>query len=392
MKQYLKSIASLTIICAVIAVLLAAVNSITEPIIAKNEAAAANEALLVVMPDGENFEAVDLTAYELPATIVEAYHETVTNGYVFQMETAGYSSGFVIMCGVNAEGTVTGAVCLSSGETLGYEKTYGDELLGATLETVETVDTIGGATKTTGAYRGAVKDALSAFVILNGGSVDFRSEEEILADQLNEVLPAAEGAFTDLFIAEELEGVDTIYAADNGSGYVYVSGETYVAVDANGAVISDVDAATKENIEAQAQIMMASTMEEIDLSGYADVPKQVAAAYLTASGNYVFDLQASGFGINGEEWYKPSGEHIEIKVAATADGKIISCKTMYQAETDGVGSVCEEAWFYTQFIGRDAENYNQIDAISGATLTTNGYKTAVSKVFVMIDMLKGDAE
>lgn len=390
MKQYLKSVMALTLICAVTAVLLAVVNSVTAPIIEEHEAAAANEALLVVMPDGKDFETVDLSTYELPATIVEAYHETNTNGYVFKMETAGYSSGFSIMCGVNAEGIVTGAVCLGSSETLGYEKTYGEQLGGVTLETVETVDTIAGATKTTAAYRGAVKDALSAFIIVNGGSVDFRSEEEILADQLNELLPAAEGAFTDMFIAEQLEGVDTIYAADNGSGYVYVSGETYVAVDASGAVISEVDAAIKANIEAQAQIMLSSSMEELDLSGY-EVPKQVVAVYQTASGNYVFDLEAAGFGINGDEWYKPSGEYIQIKVSATPEGQIISCKTMYQSESEGIGSVCEEADFYTQFNGRDVNNYKDIDAISGATLTTNGYKTAISKVFDMIAMLKGEA-
>ena len=83
MKQYLKSVVALTLICAVTAVLLAVVNSVTAPIIAEQESAAANEALLVVMPDGKDFETVDLTAYELPATIVEAYHETNTNGYVF---------------------------------------------------------------------------------------------------------------------------------------------------------------------------------------------------------------------------------------------------------------------------------------------------------------------
>ena len=392
MKQYIKSVAALTVICAVTAVLLAVVNSITGPIIQEQEAAAANEALLVVMPEGEQFETVDLTAYELPATITEAYHETVTNGYVFKMETSGYSSGFVIMCGVNADGAVTGAVCLGSSETLGYEKTYGDQLTGATLESVETIDTVAGATKTTTAYRGAVKDALSAFVILNGGSVDFRSEEEILADQLSELLPQAEGAFTDLFITEQLEGVDAIYAADNGCGYVFVSGETYVAVDASGNVTSDVDAAVKANIEAQAQIILNSSMEEIDISGYADMPKQVVAVYQTTSGNYVFDLQAAGFGINGDKYYNPSGEYIEIRVSATPDGKIISCKTMYQAESDGIGSACEEASFYTQFNGRDINNYKDIDAIGGATLTTNGYKTAVSKVFEAIAMLKGDAE
>ena len=32
----------------------------------------------------------------------------------------------VIMCGVSKDGVVTGALCLSSNETLGKEKTYGE--------------------------------------------------------------------------------------------------------------------------------------------------------------------------------------------------------------------------------------------------------------------------
>ena len=39
----------------------------------------------------------------------------------------------------------------------------------------------------------------------------------------------------------------------------------------------------------------------------------------------------------------------------------------------------------------DENTYKDIDAISGATYTTNGYKTAISKVFEVIAMLKGDA-
>ena len=42
------------------------------------------------------------------------------------------------------------------------------------------------------------------------------------------------------------------------------------------------------------------------------------------------------------------------------------------------------------FNGKEEANYREIDAISGATLTTNGYKTAVSKVFEAIKILKGD--
>ena len=67
-----KSIVVLTAICAVISLLLAGTNALTAPIIEKNQAAAANEALLVVMPDGTGFEKMDLSSYELPATVTEA--------------------------------------------------------------------------------------------------------------------------------------------------------------------------------------------------------------------------------------------------------------------------------------------------------------------------------
>ena len=54
---------------------------------------------------------------------------------------------------------------------------------------VEAVDTISGATKTTAAYKNAMKDALNAAIILGGGEVDIRTEEEILNDNLSAALP-----------------------------------------------------------------------------------------------------------------------------------------------------------------------------------------------------------
>ncbi len=161
LKKYIKSTCVLVCICAVVAIMMAITNAITAPLIEENEKAAANEALLLVMPNGQNFERMDIGSYALPATVKEVYKE-VGGGYVFKLNTTGYSSGFVIMCGVNADGTVSGALCLSSTETLGYEKTYGNAFLGKDIVSLDTVDTVSGATKTTGAYRSAVMDALTA--------------------------------------------------------------------------------------------------------------------------------------------------------------------------------------------------------------------------------------
>jgi carbohydrate-binding DOMON domain-containing protein len=97
------------------------------------------------MPDGGDFTAADLSQYTLPATVVEAY--TASNGgAVVKLKTAGYGPDMIIMCGVDANGVVTGAVCLSSNETLGVEKTYGDTLKGATIDTIDGIATVSGAT------------------------------------------------------------------------------------------------------------------------------------------------------------------------------------------------------------------------------------------------------
>ena len=390
MKNYIKSVGALTVICAVIAILLALTNSITAPIIEKNASAAANDALLIVLPDGEEFTSVDLSAYELPATVTEAFTEK-NGGVVVKLTTSGYGSDMVIMVGIDGSGTVTGATCLSSNETLGYEKTYGENTVGATVDTVDGIDVIAGATKTTAAYKGAVKDALNTAVILGGGSVDVRTEEEILADNLNGALPEGEGEFESVFVAEAIdESITSVYKAVNGKGYVFVVGEAFVGTDAEGNVITDVDDTVKAAVSSSVTAIINSDITELDISGY-EMPKQIEKAYKTASGNYVFDLKASGFGINGDEYYNPSGEYIKIKISVTEDGKIIACQTVSQKETDGIGSACEDVSFYSQFNGKTEADYGDIDAISGATITTNGYKTAVSKVFEAIKILKGEA-
>ena len=386
-----KSIVVLTAICGVISLLLAATNALTAPIIEKNQAAAANEALLVVMPEGTGFEKMDLSAYELPSTVTEAYKEA-SGGHVVKLTTTGYGSGFVIMCGVNADGTVSGAVCLSSNETLGYEKTFGENFTGKSGEGVDAVDTISGATKTTAAYRNAVKDAVNTATILSGGSVDIRSEEEILADNLSVALPAGEGKFTKLFLTEVIDGIDAVYTADNGKGAVCVIGEQFIGVDETGAVVSGADGDVAANVSAQMAVLNASTETEIDLSAYNDLPSALVSATKTATGNYVLNVKGAGYGINGGDDYHPaSGEYIYIKVSMTKDGKIIDCLTVSQAETPNIGDACANEAFYGQFVGKTEADYEAVDGISGATLTTNGYKKAILRAFEAVNILEGGA-
>ena len=79
-------------------------------------------------------------------------------------------------------------------------------------------------------------------------------------------------------------------------------------------------------------------------------------------------------------------------IAVLQDGKIIDCLTVSQKETDGIGSVCADESFYGQFVGKTEETYEQIDAISGATMTTNGYKKAILRAFEAVKILEGGAQ
>ena len=382
MKKSVTSTLVLFAICAVMAILLALTNSITAPIIKQNQEAAANEALLEVMPNGESFEKMDLSSYELPATVTEVYKEA-KGGYVVTLTTTGYGSGFVIMCGVSADGTVTGTVCLASTETLGHEKTFGANFVGKDAAGVDATDTISGATKTTQAYKNAVKDALNTAIILGGGSVDLRDPAQILNDNLSAALPAGEGKFTKLFIAEVIEGIDAVYTADNGKGYVFVIGEEFIPVDESGNTANT-------TVKTAYDILVASTAEDIDLAPYADTLKYITSAKKTASGNFIFEVKGPGYGIKGGDEYHPaSGEYIIVRLSMTPEGKIIDTLTVSQEESKGIGDACADEKFYGQFDGKTESDYKDIDAISGATLTTNGYLKAIERAFEALNTLKG---
>lgn len=391
MKAQAKSVLVLTCICLVTSLLLALTNSLTAPIIEESKKAQANAALLVVMPEGKGFEAVDLGAYTLPATVKTAYKEA-GGGYVFELVVSGYGAGMNIMCGVNAEGIVTGAVCLSSNETLGHEKTYGDNFKGKDAEGVGKLDTISGATKTTAAYKQAVTDALNSAIILGGGSVDIRTEQEILRDNLTSALPAGEGKFTRLFVTELLDGVSAVYAAEGGQGKVLVMGETFVGIDADGKAVGEADAELKAKAEAEAAKLGDKAPVDVDLSAFTDLPRNLISVKKTESGNYIIETKGAGYGIKGGDDYHPaSGEYIYIKVCISTEGKIIDIITTKQAETEGIGDVCATEKFYSQFVSKDESNYTDTDAISGATYTTDGYRAAVRDAFAAYKIVKGGA-
>ena len=386
MIKHVKNVSVLVAICLIVSVLLSVTNYFTAPIIKANDDKKANEALFQVLPEGGSFELIDLSAYTLPATVVEAYRASA-GGYAIKLSTAGYASGLVIMCGITPAGTVSGAVCLGSNETWGLEKTFGEKLVGADATSV--VDVEAGATsKTINGYRAAVKDALNAAKIFGGETVEIRTEEEIFRDNLKEALPAANGEFDKTFFTEAIVGVDAIYTAKNGAGAVYVIGEKMIVADTKGIATGDCTAEEAALILAAYQTLAASTTTDVDLAAYTGISSAVTSVKKTTGGSYVITVKASGYSMANP--YAPAEQKhpIVIQVSVTADGVIIDTLTLSQNESANYGAACAEEGFYGQFDGKTEESYGEIDAIVGATVTTNAYKTAILNAFKAVKIIE----
>ena len=168
-------------------------------------------------------------------------------------------------------------------------------------------------------------------------------------------------------------------------------GEQFIGVKADGTVVTEGVENAALFTDAVSKITSTS-LKDIDLSKYPDLQNTVVSAKKTASGNYILETKGAGYGIKGGDEYHPaSNEYIIVRVAITPDYKIIDCITVSQAETKGLGDACADEKFYGQFVGKSEQNYTEIDAISGATLTTNGYKQAIERAFAAIKVLNGGA-
>lgn len=86
------------------------------------------------------------------------------------------------------------------------------------------------------------------------------------------------------------------------------------------------------------------------------------------------------------------GGDLQIAIGITKDGKLTGFDVVSNSETAGLGSKCTEDEFKSQFAGKAASTIeytktgatedNQIDAISGATITTNAVTEAVNAAII----------
>ena len=398
-------------ISIIVALLLSVVNMITAPRIEANLNRAADDALIEVLPEGKNFKEITLTD-EYPTEVTKGW--TADGGFVFQMNVTGKAENLIIMCGIDSDGKIVETKVVESGETASYvSKLFPDvegdngKYSGMNLDGFSEY-IVAGVTMSSAAYARAVKAALQAAAIAAGGEVDIRTPEQIHQDNCNLALGTSEKTFKRWFATEILVGVQNIYVCD--AGIVMVAGDRYIGVNASGNIVNSVSAegtvsaptdAEKATVNAAYSLYTTTKLTEIEKP--AGAKKSVLKVYVTDTGNYVFDMRGSGNGINGDEWSHPSGDYIYLTVAISPDGKIIDVVTTKQTESEGYGDVCETDAYTEQFKGATAGDIvitpehgsvgsTDLGIISGATITSNGYQTALKNAFAAFELLtaKGD--
>ena len=107
--------ATLLLITAVVAALLAGVNAITKPEIDRLTAEKTQKAIAAVLPGGYDNEITDYT--DATGLVSKVY--AGANGYAFEVTPGGFDNTITMMVGVDNEGKVLGISIVSHTETAG---------------------------------------------------------------------------------------------------------------------------------------------------------------------------------------------------------------------------------------------------------------------------------
>ena len=165
-NEIIKPVLVLVCICLVVTALLAYINSVTSPIIAKAEQEKTEQAMSEVLADADGFEKLEIE--NLPDRVTEVYTANNGSGYVFMLTTKGYGGDMKLICGMKSDGTIEQCKTLSHAETSGLgsktaEDPYRNQYCGKNADTLSEVDAITGATISSTAYKNAIEDAFKAF-------------------------------------------------------------------------------------------------------------------------------------------------------------------------------------------------------------------------------------
>jgi electron transport complex protein RnfG len=85
---------------------------------------------------------------------------------------------------------------------------------------------------------------------------------------------------------------------------------------------------------------------------------------------------------------KGYGGDMKLVCGVKSDGTIEACKTLSHSETSGLGSKTAEDPYKSQYTGKNADTLNEVDSISGATISSTAYINGIKDAMSAFEMIK----
>lgn len=171
----------LTMVALVCGLMIGGMNAITAPIIKRNLEEAERKAYQEVLPQGQQFEAIDLKDVTgVPATVTGAVvgKDASNNvvGYIYTANGSNQHGSITIVISVDANGKILGASILSINQTKGIEDTKNNlqSFVGVQIgSTTPAGDIVSGVTNSLNTVKGLLVDISTAHGLLADAPADF---------------------------------------------------------------------------------------------------------------------------------------------------------------------------------------------------------------------------
>jgi electron transport complex protein RnfG len=139
--------------------------------------------------------------------------------------------------------------------------------------------------------------------------------------------------------------------------------------------VIEIAAAERAETARREILPQASGFELLHING---LPRTVNEVYRTTNNvGYIFTVTTLGY-----------GGDIKIMCGIDPAGRIIRTMTLAQTETKGLGTPVFEVPHAGQYWGKDKNGIEDIQAISGATITSDAYKRGIRDAFTAYEIVK----
>ena len=407
-NKSVKSIILPVIVVILAFVILFLVNLWTYPLIVESRMQGEVGPAMDVMPNAKGFEELQLD--NIPSTVMTVYKETSGQGYVVKVSTkAGFTKeAIVFYVAINGDNKVQKINVTEYPETRDVGDGYVDTFIGSD-STLSTVDLVAGVTYSSSAIKNGVADAFKALSD-NGLIVAAKKEPKQLYEELMPVVfgtavnPA--GMMAQEEFTSSVSGVVKAQKALNEGAvaYWYCEGDNNYAVVTNGKIAKVYDLEGNE-VSSLSSSVISSLLEEaktiVKDNSSSDIKrfkKYVANSTVTEIDVPLFNNVTTafqcvnengtyyGFGVRS---YAFENTPLTMYISIDDNGAIYSfnCSSLYVEPEYFTHSEPDN---YTEGLVGVTESWSGDEAlITGATLTSEAVRDAISDVFESFKAIKG---